>query len=45
MPWPKETRYLGKARPRAEAPAKVTGRAQYTTDIAPPGLLYAAIIR
>ncbi len=45
MPWPKETRYLGKARARAEAPAKVTGRAQYTTDIAPPGLLYAAVFR
>jgi xanthine dehydrogenase YagR molybdenum-binding subunit len=45
MPWPKETRYLGKARPRVEAPAKVTGRAQYTTDIAPSGLLYAAVFR
>jgi xanthine dehydrogenase YagR molybdenum-binding subunit len=45
MPWPKETRYLGKALPRAEAPAKVTGRAKYTTDVKPNGMLFGAVLR
>lgn len=45
MAWPKETRYLGKATPRLDGAAKVTGRARYTTDIVPPGLLYGAILR
>lgn len=45
MPWPKETRYLGKAAPRAEAPAKLSGRAKYTTDIAPAGTLFGAVVR
>lgn len=45
MPWPTEGKYLGKAFPRAEGPAKVTGRARYTTDIQIPGMLYGAIVR
>lgn len=45
MAWPKNTRYLGKGTPRVEAPAKVAGRAKYTTDVTPPGMLYAAIVR
>jgi xanthine dehydrogenase YagR molybdenum-binding subunit len=45
MAWPKETRYLGKASPRLEGPAKVTGRARYTSDIMPAGVLYGAILR
>jgi xanthine dehydrogenase YagR molybdenum-binding subunit len=45
MPWPSNTRYLGKSTPRAEGPAKVTGRAKYTTDVAPPGMLFGAILR
>ena len=45
MPWPSNTRYLGKPSPRLEAPAKVTGRAKFTTDVAPPGVLFGAILR
>ncbi len=45
MPWPSETKYLGKEVPRVEAPAKVSGRAKYSSDIAPAGLLYAAVVR
>ncbi len=45
MPWPKETRFLGKETPRVEGPAKVTGRAKYTSDAAPAGVLYGAIFR
>jgi xanthine dehydrogenase YagR molybdenum-binding subunit len=45
MPWPKETRILGKPAPRVEGPAKVTGRAKFTSDMAPPGVLYGAILR
>ena len=45
MPWPKETRILGKSAPRIEGPAKVTGRAKYASDMAPPGVLYGAILR
>ncbi len=45
MPWPTETKYLGKSMPRVEAPAKVTGRAKFTTDVTPPGVLFGAILR
>ncbi|ACB75803.1 xanthine dehydrogenase family protein molybdopterin-binding subunit [Opitutus terrae] len=45
MPWPKNTRYLGKNTPRVEAPAKLSGRAKYTSDVAPAGVLYGAIVR
>lgn len=45
MPWPKETKYLGKSTPRAEGPAKVSGRAKFTTDVAPAGVLFGAILR
>lgn len=45
MPWPKEPRYLGKAHARLDGPAKVSGRAHYTTDVAPPGVLYGAVVR
>lgn len=45
MPWPKETKYLGKATPRVDGPAKVTGRAKFTSDVAPAGMLYGAIYR
>lgn len=46
MPWPKEnTRYLGKNTPRVEAPAKLSGRAKYTSDVAPAGVLYGAVVR
>jgi xanthine dehydrogenase YagR molybdenum-binding subunit len=45
MPWPKNSRYLGKSATRVEAPAKVSGRAKYTSDVAPAGVLYGAIVR
>lgn len=45
MGWPEKTRYLGAAVPRLDGPAKVTGRAKYTADVAPAGVLYGAIIR
>ncbi|HVS51542.1 MAG TPA: xanthine dehydrogenase family protein molybdopterin-binding subunit [Opitutaceae bacterium] len=45
MPWPENPRYFGKATPRAEAPAKVTGRAKFTTDVALPGMLFGAVLR
>lgn len=45
MPWPSNTRYLGKPVTRVDGPAKVSGRAKFTTDVAPPGVLYGAILR
>jgi xanthine dehydrogenase YagR molybdenum-binding subunit len=45
MPWPTQGKYLGKSLPRLDGPAKVTGRAQFTTDVNVPGLLYGAILR
>ncbi|MBI5767738.1 MAG: xanthine dehydrogenase family protein molybdopterin-binding subunit [Verrucomicrobia bacterium] len=45
MPWPKETRWLGKETPRVDGPAKVTGRAKFTSDIVLPGVLHGAILR
>ena len=35
---------MGKPRPRAEAPLKVTGRAKYTYDVKLPGMLYGRMI-
>jgi xanthine dehydrogenase YagR molybdenum-binding subunit len=35
---------MGKPRPRAEAPLKVTGRARYTYDVKLPGMLYGRMI-
>ncbi|HVU24880.1 MAG TPA: xanthine dehydrogenase family protein molybdopterin-binding subunit [Opitutus sp.] len=46
MPWPKDnTRYLGQRVTRVDGPAKVTGRAKYSSDVAPAGVLYGAIYR
>ncbi len=36
---------VGARVPRADAPAKVTGRAIYTSDVALPGMLHAVIVR
>ncbi len=36
--------FLGKAYPRVEGPDKVSGRAKYTQDQAPAGMLYGAIL-
>ena len=35
---------MGKPRPRAEGPLKVTGRAKYTYDVKLPGMLYGRMI-
>jgi xanthine dehydrogenase YagR molybdenum-binding subunit len=45
MPWPKNPRHLGKENPRVDGPVKVAGRAKYTSDVAPSGVLYGAIVR
>jgi xanthine dehydrogenase YagR molybdenum-binding subunit len=45
MPWPTQGKYLGKPQPRAEGPAKASGRAKFTTDVVVPGMLYGAILR
>lgn len=38
-------RVVGRDEPRADANAKVTGKAVYTTDIVRPGMLHAKILR
>ena len=45
MPWPSDKKILGRSTPRVEAPAKVSGRAKYTSDVAPAGMLFGAILR
>jgi 4-hydroxybenzoyl-CoA reductase subunit alpha len=40
-----EFRVIGQPRPQLEGPAKVSGRAEYTHDIALPDMLYGAILR
>ncbi len=35
---------MGKRRPRAEGPLKVTGRAKYTYDVKLPGMLYGRMV-
>ena len=46
-PWDakSELRVVGKRIPRLDGEAKVTGRAKYTYDVHPPGLLYGSILR
>lgn len=36
---------MGRPTPRLDGPVKVTGRARYTTDIAPRGVLHGAVLR
>lgn len=43
--WPKDRHYLSKDNLRVDAPAKVTGKAKYTYDVQPKGLLYGMILR
>jgi len=47
-PWDAESwaqfEQMGKPRPRAEGPLKVTGRAKYTYDVKLPGMLYGRMI-
>jgi xanthine dehydrogenase YagR molybdenum-binding subunit len=45
MAWPKNTKHLGKATPRLDGPVKVSGKAKYTSDVAPAGMLWGAIFR
>jgi xanthine dehydrogenase YagR molybdenum-binding subunit len=44
--WPPENErtYLGKRITRVDGPAKVSGRAKYTQDFNPKGLLYGALV-
>ena len=46
-PWDADARLtiVGQPVPRADALARVTGQARYTTDIGRPGMLHAAILR
>lgn len=43
--WPKERRLIGKKHPRVDGPEKATGRAKYSYDMNPKGLLHALILR
>jgi xanthine dehydrogenase YagR molybdenum-binding subunit len=43
--WPENRNYIGSHHTRVDAPAKVTGKAQYTADVQPDGWLYGMILR
>ncbi|HWQ91395.1 MAG TPA: molybdopterin cofactor-binding domain-containing protein, partial [Clostridia bacterium] len=43
--WPEKRTQIGSAAKRVDAPAKVTGSAKYTSDVAPEGWLYGMILR
>ena len=43
--WPEQTKYISHATTRVDAPAKVTGRARYSSDIQADGWLYGMILR
>src|SRR5262249_12117639 len=43
--WPKERRVIGKKFSRLDGPDKSTGRAKYSYDVNPKGLLQASILR
>jgi len=42
---PDQRRYIGKAMPRVDLPAKITGQAVYGYDVHLPGMLYGAVAR
>lgn len=46
-PWPANAQLavVGKATPRLDGAAKVTGRARYTADVRLPGMLHARMVR
>jgi len=46
-PWTEQEQLaiVGTRAPRVDAPAKVAGRATYTSDVSLPGMLYAIIVR
>ena len=44
-PWGEATTVVGKPRPRVDAYERVSGSAVYTSDVALPGMLHAAILR
>ncbi len=46
-PWTEQEQLaiVGTRAPRVDAPAKVAGRATYTSDVALPGMLHAVIVR
>jgi len=43
--WPTETKYISHATTRIDAPAKLTGKARYASDIQAEGWLYGMILR
>src|SRR4051794_133327 len=43
--WPKKRRLLGTKISRLDGPEKSTGKAKYTHDVNPKGLLYAVMLR
>lgn len=45
QPWTGETKIVGKALPRVDAYERVSGAAEYTSDVILPGMLHGAILR
>jgi xanthine dehydrogenase YagR molybdenum-binding subunit len=43
--WPTETKYISHSTARIDAPAKLTGKARYASDIQAEGWLYGMILR
>src|SRR5574340_353832 len=45
--WPdaQHRKLIGKRMSRVDGPAKVSGRAKYTYDVHPPGMLFGAILK
>ena len=43
--WPEQPKYISHATTRVDAPAKVTGKARYSSDIQASGWLYGMILR
>ncbi|MGA2177615.1 MAG: xanthine dehydrogenase family protein molybdopterin-binding subunit [Verrucomicrobiota bacterium] len=45
LKWPEQTKYISHSTQRIDAPAKLTGRARYASDIQAEGWLYGMILR
>src|SRR5215471_18285663 len=44
-PAPEQRAYIGKSISRVDGPDKVSGRAKYTYDVHPDGMLYGKVVR
>jgi len=43
--WPEQRNFIGSHTKRIDGPAKVSGKAKYSSDVQPEGWLYGMVLR